>query len=224
VSLRGGVGGRGWLHQSATHQNALEFVDLVTRERLGGAGLAPEDATALARYLAWGIPRLQSPAVVEDRARRGQELFAARCAGCHRGPALTSGNPDPDDPYGGGAASGPALFDVGTAADDMKLILPRTFSQLLRQPARDLYAAVRGDRALGQDDMVQQVLQFRRRPERPRGMFRAPGLVNVWDNVLFFHDGRYTSLEQVLQHLDRHLALGLGRDERRDLIEYLKTL
>jgi mono/diheme cytochrome c family protein len=40
----------------------------------------------------------------------------------------------------------------------------------------------------------------------------------------FYHDGRFADLEAVVGHYDRHLKLGLADDERRDLVEYLKSL
>jgi len=40
----------------------------------------------------------------------------------------------------------------------------------------------------------------------------------------FYHDGRFSDLAAVVDHYDRHLKLGLSADEKRDLIEYLKSL
>jgi len=38
-------------------------------------------------------------------------------------------------------------------------------------------------------------LSFRQRPDRARGQVKAPSLVGVWDNSLFFHDGRFDKIE-----------------------------
>jgi YVTN family beta-propeller protein len=224
LSLRGGIGGRGWLHQSGTHLDALEFVATVVAERLGGTGLAEGDAAALADYLAWGIPRLQGPTVDLELAAAGRIVFDEACRKCHVGDKLSSGNPDPADPLGGGAAAGPELYDVGSATSDMQLLLPRIFTETLPAPSNELYELVRGDRSLGPGDRVQEVLGFRPRPARDRGVFKAPSLVGVWDNVVFFHDGRFNSLAEVVAHLNAFLGLDLSAADQRAVIEYVKTL
>ncbi len=223
ISLRGGVAGRGWLHASGTHQNILEFVDTVVAERLGGSG--GDDITLpLARYVATGIPRLQSPPVDEALAERGRQLFADHCSVCHGGAGMTSGNPDPDDPWGGGKDAGPGLFDVGTATDNAGVLLGPAFASQLPPIDAELFTLLRGDRALGPDDRAGKILDFRPRPDRPRGQFKAPSLIGDWDSVLFFHDGRYTSLDQVVDHLNRDQELGLSADDQHAVVEYLKTL
>jgi hypothetical protein len=40
----------------------------------------------------------------------------------------------------------------------------------------------------------------------------------------FYHDGRFANLEAVVDHYDRHRRLRLTAEEKRDLIEYLKSL
>jgi len=40
----------------------------------------------------------------------------------------------------------------------------------------------------------------------------------------FYHDGRFATLEDVVEHYDTHLALGLAPQEKADLIEFLKSL
>jgi YVTN family beta-propeller protein len=223
MSLRGGVAGRGWLHAMGTHADAGEFVDTIVRERLGGDLTAP-DSAALARYVAFGIPRLQSPKVDATLAAKGREVFAARCAGCHQGAQMTSGNPDASSPLGGGAASGPMLYDVGTATDDAHVILGTFFESLFPPLEAKLFKALRGDRDLGPGDFVQTTLDFRPRPARKRTEFKAPSLVDVWDNATFFHDGRYDSLDAAVQHLDETLSLGLSTADRSAVVEYLHTL
>ena len=223
MSLRGGVAGRGWLHAMGTHGDAKEFVDTIVRERLGG-DLTAADTAALARYVAFGIPKLQSPKVDSALAAQGAKVFAARCAGCHEGPQMTSGKPDAASPLGGGVASGPALYDVGTATDDAHVILGTFFESLFPPLEAKLFKQLRGDRDLGPGDFVQATLDFRQRPPRKRTEFKAPSLVNVWDNTTFFHDGRYDSLAAVVQHFDQTLSLGLSKADREALVEYLHTL
>lgn len=223
LSLYGGVAGRGWLHASATHRTAADFADVIVKERLGG-DLPPEDQAALAAFVTRGIPKLQPPAVDAGLAARGKAVFATACAGCHAGAAMTSGNPDPADPLGGGLVAGPRLYDVGTAIDDAHVILPKFFEQVLPKVDAEIIAKVRGDRDLGSGDPVQVLLDFRQRPDRKRGMLKAPSLVNVWDNVVFFHDGRFDRLEDAVSYLNTQLKLGLGTDDLKAVVEYLKTL
>ena len=40
----------------------------------------------------------------------------------------------------------------------------------------------------------------------------------------FYHDGRFADLNAVVNHYDTFFALGLSEAEKRDLIEYLKSL
>lgn len=223
LSLRGGVAGRGWLHASGTHRDLHEFLGLVVPQRLGGA----LDAQTEARLTAWiadGIPRLQTPPVDEALAARGAEVFASACAACHFGDALGSGQPDPADPLGAGLESGPLLFDVGTATDSAGVLLGTFFESIFPPLEAELFALLRGDRALGPDDRAGEILDFAARPARPRGQFKAPSLVNVYDNVVFMHDGRFERLEDVVEHLDGQLGLGLSADDRRAVVEYLRTL
>jgi hypothetical protein len=40
----------------------------------------------------------------------------------------------------------------------------------------------------------------------------------------FYHDGRFATLGDVVNHYDAHLKLGLSETEKKDLSEYLKSL
>jgi hypothetical protein len=40
----------------------------------------------------------------------------------------------------------------------------------------------------------------------------------------FFHDGRFQTLLEVVDHYDQHFGLGLSPSEKSDLVEYLKSL
>jgi hypothetical protein len=40
----------------------------------------------------------------------------------------------------------------------------------------------------------------------------------------FYHDGRFPGLLEVVEHYDRHFALGLDAAEKNDLVEFLKSL
>lgn len=224
VALWGGVAGRGWLHQSATHIDADDFVRTIIPERLGGKNTSDDDFKAIATYLARGIPRPQSPKVDQALADRGKALFASKCAGCHSGASFTSGNADPNNPYGGGAAAGPRLFDVGTASDTSRAVMGPLITAMLPPATKTVFDLTRGDRKLGTGDPLQMTLSFRQRPDRARGQVKAPSLVGVWDNSLFFHDGRFDKIEDAVAYLNTRLSLGLSADDQKAVIEYLKTL
>ena len=40
----------------------------------------------------------------------------------------------------------------------------------------------------------------------------------------FYHDGRFATLADVIDHYDSIFSLGLAADEKIDLAEYLKSL
>jgi mono/diheme cytochrome c family protein len=40
----------------------------------------------------------------------------------------------------------------------------------------------------------------------------------------FYHDGRFATLDAVVSHYDRHLSLKLTAEQKRELVEYLKSL
>lgn len=223
MSLRGGVAGRGWLHAMGTHADAREFAGTIVKERLGG-DLSPEDTDALAAWVAKGIPRLQPPRTDAALAAKGEAVFGQKCATCHQGEQKTSGRPDPASPLGGGAEEGPYLYDVGTFSEDSHVILGTFFESLFPPLEAQLFKALRGDRDLGPDDLVQQKLDFRPRPPRKATEYKAPSLVGAWDSALFFHDGRYDDLGDVIDHLNDHLGLGLSADDRAAVIEHLRTL
>ena len=224
MSLYGGVGGRGWLHASATYRGIYSFVDYVTRERLGGTGLGEEDRAALARYVSLGIPRLQHPEVDRAAAARGKSLFADNCASCHAGSRMSSGRPSTEDPYGGPGDNEPLLTDVGTARGRIGVILGPPFTRFFPGLMGDILETIVGDRDLGPGDFVFEAMAAHQRPARPAGQLKAPSLVNVWDNVLFFHDGRFTRLEDAVGYILDTLQLELGEDERLALYEHLRTL
>jgi cytochrome c peroxidase len=60
----------------------------------------------------------------------------------------------------------------------------------------------------------------------PDEMVRTAPLAGLWTHTKggFFHDGRFATLEDVIEHYDTTFALGLTADEKTDLVEYLKSL
>jgi CxxC motif-containing protein (DUF1111 family) len=65
--------------------------------------------------------------------------------------------------------------------------------------------------------------QADRSPDR---RYRTTPLKGLWTHMEggFYHDGRFATLLDVINHYDTHFGLGLTEDEKSDLSEYLKSL
>lgn len=65
--------------------------------------------------------------------------------------------------------------------------------------------------------------QADRSPDR---MYRTTPLKGLWTHMEggFYHDGRFATLLDVVNHYDAHFGLGLTDREKSDLVEYLKSL
>jgi hypothetical protein len=60
----------------------------------------------------------------------------------------------------------------------------------------------------------------------PTHMYRTAPLAGLWthQNGGFYHDGRFATLLDVVQHYNGHLNLELSDAQQKDLVEYLKGL
>ena len=60
----------------------------------------------------------------------------------------------------------------------------------------------------------------------PDEMYRTAPLKGLWAHAKggFYHDGRFATYREEVDHYDTHFALGLTEQEKADLIEYLKSL
>jgi mono/diheme cytochrome c family protein len=60
----------------------------------------------------------------------------------------------------------------------------------------------------------------------PDERYRTAPLKGLWTHTEggFYHDGRFATLQDVIEHYNNHFGLGLTQDEINDLIEYLKSL
>lgn len=56
------------------------------------------------------------------------------------------------------------------------------------------------------------------------GMYRTTPLRALWQHAPYFHDGGAATLEDVVDHYEDCLGLGLTGERRADLVEYLKSL
>ncbi len=86
--------------------------------------------------------------------------------------------------------------------------------------------------AVGENDEGRSAVT---RQESDRGAFKTPGLRNVALHAPYMHDGSLATLEAVIEYYDRGgndkkgkspfmIKIGLSRDEKDDLIAFLKTL
>lgn len=60
----------------------------------------------------------------------------------------------------------------------------------------------------------------------PDGHYRTAPLKGLWTHSKggYYHDGRFATLADVINHYNRTFALGLSASEQRDLAEYLRSL
>ena len=60
----------------------------------------------------------------------------------------------------------------------------------------------------------------------PTHMYRTAPLAGLWTHQKggFYHDGRFATLQAVIEHYDGTLKLGLNAQEKNELVEYLKSL
>jgi hypothetical protein len=60
----------------------------------------------------------------------------------------------------------------------------------------------------------------------PTHMYRTAPLAGLWTHQKggFYHDGRFATLRDVIEHYNGNFRLGLNDQEKGDLLEYLKSL
>jgi cytochrome c peroxidase len=56
------------------------------------------------------------------------------------------------------------------------------------------------------------------------GFYKTPTLLNADFNAPYFHDARFTTLDQVVDYFDRSFSLGFSPQDRADLVAYLKAI
>jgi cytochrome c peroxidase len=57
-------------------------------------------------------------------------------------------------------------------------------------------------------------------------MYRTTPLKGLWAHQKggFYHDGRFATLNDVVEHYNTFFKLGLTAREQKDLVEYLKSI
>jgi hypothetical protein len=56
------------------------------------------------------------------------------------------------------------------------------------------------------------------------GLYKTPTLLNADFNAPYFHDGRFDTYDQVVDHFDRQFDLGLSEMQKKDLVAYLAAV
>jgi cytochrome c peroxidase len=54
--------------------------------------------------------------------------------------------------------------------------------------------------------------------------YRTTPLRDLWQHAPYFHDGKAPSLAAVVDHYDATLKLKLSGEQKKDLVEYLKSI
>jgi cytochrome c peroxidase len=111
-------------------------------------------------------------------------------------------------------------FDKGQAALGKALFSGKAKCATCHVP--DLYtepgSSLHTPEEIGIDDF-----QSSRSPTR---MYRTTPLRGLWTHQKggFYHDGRFQTLDEVVSHYDQHSKLQLSEQERKELVEFLKSL
>ena len=113
-----------------------------------------------------------------------------------------------EKPTGGNAQRGEAIFD-GKGKCSTCHVPP-----LFTEPGWDMHAPSE----IGIDDF-----QANRSPDRK---YRTTPLRGLWAHQKggFYHDGRFATLREVVDHYDKFFKAGLTDADKNDLIEYLLSL
>lgn len=179
--------------------------------------------------------------VIGEPARRGAQLFVgkASCVDCHNTPLLS----DSQFHNVGVAQVGP---DVPTLSDcpmgskgcdcvnGVKCSPWGRFDGLTRVNKTFLRTSAFSDDPTDTSRMADLT---QKSTEAMKGAWRTPSLRNVALTAPYMHDGRYATLEEVVDHYDRGgdveavgmrdvriKPLHLTADERADLVAFLRTL
>ncbi len=186
--------------------------------------MSDSDLDALATYVAWGIPRLQAPVTDPELVAAGKQLFVQACAACHVDAFTQLAMRDQLGEFGGSGEPA-VLYDVGTKTDYAGASMGKAHQDLFKRVPvfGEIFTAVVGDRTFAEDDVVFNMLKAKLRPDRSAEEFKAPSLVNVWDNALFFHDGRFHELRDAVQYMSDANDLALDAQQVDALTEYLRT-
>jgi mono/diheme cytochrome c family protein len=161
-------------------------------------------------------PRLNDPAQFPVAARNGfgdirhdPDLVTPKLPALHFYQLALDAPPPP-----------PGSFDAAAAADGKDLFNGKAgcagchVPPIFTEPGWNFHTAAE----IGIDDF-----QSSRAPDR---VYRTSPLNGLWTHQKggFYHDGRFATLHDVVEHYNGFFGLGLEPDEKDDLVEYLKSL
>jgi hypothetical protein len=144
-----------------------------------------------------------------DNVRSNPDLVTGKLAALH---FYQLAIPAPDAPHGSfeaaGSARGEKLFNGKAKCGTCHV------SPIFTEPGWNMHTA----EEIGIDDF-----QANRSPDK---RYRTTPLKGLWTHQKggFYHDGRFATLLDVVQHYNEHFKLGLTDQEKNDLVEYLKSL
>jgi hypothetical protein len=160
-------------------------------------------------------PRLNDPTQFPVAARAGfgnvrsdPDLISAKLPALH---FYQLAIPAPKPPKGSfdkhAAHRGKEVFE---AKQCVTCHVPPTYTE----PGWNMHTA----KEIGIDDF-----QANRAPDKS---YRTAPLKGLWTHTAggFYHDGRFATLRDVVDHYDAHFGLLLSAQEKADLVEYLKSL
>ena len=163
-------------------------------------------------------PRLDNPAKFPvaaaanfDNVRNDPDLITSKLAALH---FYQLAIPAPTPPAGSfdaaAAARGRTVFNEEDQGDCARCHVPPLFTE----PGWNMHTAAE----IGIDDF-----QAKRSPDE---RYRTSPLKGLWTHTKggFYHDGRFATLLDVVNHYNTHFGLALTDQEKHDLIEYLKSL
>ncbi len=144
-----------------------------------------------------------------DNVRNDPDLVTGKLADLQLFQLAMPAPPAPRGSFDRAAAQkGEALFNG--KADCARCHVPPIYTE----PGWNLHSA----EEMGIDDF-----QATRGPE---DAYRTTPLKGLWTHGArgYFHDGRFATLDDVIQHYNQHFSLGLNGTERHYLVEFLKSL
>jgi hypothetical protein len=141
--------------------------------------------------------------------RNDPDLITSKLAALHFYQlAMPAPKPPKDSFDEAAAAKGEVIFKG--KADCARCHVPPIFTE----PGWNMHTP----EEIGIDDF-----QSNRAPDK---RYRTTPLAGLWTHTKggFFHDGRFATLREVVDHYDAHFGLNLTDQEKDELIEYLKSL
>jgi cytochrome c5 len=161
-------------------------------------------------------PRLNDPVKFPIAAKAGfanvrpqQDLVTAKLPDLHFYQlALDAPKPPPGSFDAAAAARGKELFEKTARCAECHV------PPIYTEPGWNMHKA----EEIGIDDF-----QAKRSPDE---RYRTAPLRGLWTHQRggFYHDGRFATLREVVDHYDRHFSLSLNDQQKRELVEYLKSL